>query len=172
MKSIALVHTVFFLSVFGAFGQTPAAEQIIAKAKVQASTEKKTIFLHFGASWCGWCKKLDVFLARADIKPVFEKYFVPVKLVVQENGKNKALENAGADALLRKLGGTDGLPYSAFLDAQGALIVNSNRDGQNIGYPAEPSEVDWFLQMMRKAAPRISEDDLKTIETALRGPKK
>ncbi len=52
MKSIALVHTVFFLSVFGAFGQTPAAEQIIAKAKVQASTEKKTIFLHFGASWC------------------------------------------------------------------------------------------------------------------------
>ena len=115
---------------------------------------------------------MDVFLARADIKPVFEKYFVPVKLVVQENGKNKALENAGADALLRKLGGTDGLPYSAFLDAQGALIVNSKRDGQNIGYPAEPSEVDWFLQMMRKAAPRISEDELKTIETALRGPKK
>src|SRR5206468_9360758 len=87
--------------------------------------KNKAIFLHFGASWCGWCKKLDAFLDRADIKPVFEKYFIPVKLVVQENQKNKALENPGAETLLKKLGGPGGLPYSAFLDAKGTLIVNS-----------------------------------------------
>ncbi|MDB6066199.1 MAG: hypothetical protein JWR26_2407 [Pedosphaera sp.] len=80
--------------------------------------------------------------------------------------------------MLTKLGGPAGLPYYAFLDAQGGLIVNSkrpsaaNKDGDNIGYPGDPGEVEWFLQMVRKAAPKMSEDDLKIIEAALRSPKK
>ena len=68
-------------------------------------------------------------------------------------------------------GGPAGLPYSAFLDARGSLIVNSKREGENIGYPAQPTEIDWFVEMMRKAAPKISDDDLKTIETALKTKK-
>jgi hypothetical protein len=52
------------------------------------------------------------------------------------------------------------------------LIVNSKRNGENIGYPGESQEIDWFLQMMKKAAPRISDGDLRTIETALRSFKR
>src|SRR5204862_8039576 len=105
------------------------------------------------------------------IKPVFEKCFVPIKLVVQENEKNKTLENPGAETLMKTLDGPAGLPYSAFLDARGSLIVHSKREGENIGYPAERSEIDWFVAMMRKAAPKISDDDLKIIETALKTQK-
>src|SRR5690242_3226680 len=114
---------------------TRSADEVLAPAKSNAAAENKTIFLHFGASWCGWCKKLDAFLERPEIKAVFEKHFVAVKLVVQENAKNKALENPGADELLKKLGGPAGLPYFAFLDAKGALIINSKRDGSNVGFP-------------------------------------
>jgi hypothetical protein len=107
---------------------------------------------------------------------VFEKYFVAVKLVVQENDKKKALENSGGDALLAKLGGPDGLPYSAFLDVHGGLIINSKRPSvvgneENIGFPAQPEEIDWLVKMMRKAAPQMASEDLKTIEDALRNPK-
>ena len=135
MKMIIPVLAVFSAIALLAYAEAPTADQVLAPAKAKAAAEHKAIFLHFGASWCGWCKRLDAFLDRPDIKPVFEKYFIPVKLVVQENDKNKALENPGADALLKDLGGPSGLPYSAFLDAKGALIVNSKRNGQNIGYP-------------------------------------
>jgi hypothetical protein len=97
-------------------------------------------------------RKLDAFLQQPDIKPVFERYFVPVKLV-HENEKNKSLENAGADALLRKLGGPSGIPYSAFLDANGGRRTGRDR----LVHANDP-----------EAAPKISEEDVKTIESALR----
>jgi thiol-disulfide isomerase/thioredoxin len=166
------------LSLTTVLAAPPSADDLIAGAKAKAAAEKKAIYVHFGASWCGWCKRLDAFLERPDIKPVFEKYFVPVKLVVQENEKNKALENAGAEAWLAKVGGPEGLPFSAFLDAKGAMIVNSKRSSQtgpaggNIGFPAQPAEIGWFVAMLKKAAPKIAEDDLKVIETALCARKK
>src|SRR5215467_582890 len=118
MKPVPFVITGLLLLPLATSAKTPSADEVLAPAKAKASAEKKAIFLHFGASWCGWCRKLDSFLGRPEIKPVFEKYFVPVKLVVQENEKNKALENPGAAALLNQFGGPEGLPYSAFLDAK------------------------------------------------------
>jgi thiol-disulfide isomerase/thioredoxin len=178
VMKLNLISVVLLLAITASLAAAPSADDVITQAKTKATADKKAIFLHFGASWCVWCKRLDAFLERPDIKPVFDKYFVPVKLVVQENEKNKALENAGADAWLKLVGGPEGLPFSAFLDRKGALIVNSKRvsgsgpGGGNIGFPSTPEEVGWFVAMMKKAAPQMAEADLKVIETALRTPKK
>ena len=173
----SLLFFLFCATLLSTAAAPPTAAQVLAEAKTKTGTEQKAIFVHFGASWCGWCRKLDAFLEAPEIKPVFEKYFVPVKLVVQESEKNKALENPGADALQKRLGGPAGLPYFAFLDRDGAMIVNSKRpsgagEGDNIGFPSEPQEVEWFMSMLKKATPRMAPDDIKIIETALRTPRK
>src|SRR4051812_12683729 len=100
MKTAIHLLAALTLVPLATFAKESSANEILTAAKTRASAEKKTIFVHFGASWCGYCKKLDAFLERADIKPVFEKYFVPVKLVVQE--KNKSLENGGGETILKK----------------------------------------------------------------------
>lgn len=150
----------------------PSANEVIAQAGKKAATEKKTVYLRFSASWCSWCKRHDAFLDQPAVKAAFEKYFVPVKLIVEESEANKALENPGAEEWLKKAGGPGGLPYSAFLDPKGNVIVNSQRvaekGGGNIGHPITPEEVDWFITMMKKAAPAMASEDLKVIETALR----
>jgi len=118
-----------FLIALGAPAQTaPSAEQVLAEAKTRAAAEHKTIFVHFGASWCGWCRRMDKFLETPEIRAAFEIHFVPVKLVVGEKEEKRNLNNAGAEVILEKVGGTNaGLPFSAFLDAKGELIVNSKR---------------------------------------------
>ena len=92
------------------------------------------------------------------------------RLVVNESPQNKRLENRGSDAVLKRLGGDNqGLPYFAFLDAKGDLLVNSRRDGRdNIGYPAQPEEIAWFMKMVRRAAPGLSDADARALEDALR----
>jgi hypothetical protein len=38
----------------------------------------------------------------------------------------------------------------------------------NIGYPAKPEEIDWFGEMLKKSAPLMSPDELRTIDEWLR----
>jgi hypothetical protein len=97
---------------------------------------------------------------------------------VQESEGKKALETPGGDELLKTLGGPSGLPYFAFLDEKGALIVNSMRPGEggkspeNIGHPDQPEEVDWFMAMVAKAAPRMTHEEAGRLEKWLRNQKR
>lgn len=167
MKRFLASWFLLAMSAWVVLAAPPSAEESLRAAKAKAVSEHKSIFVHFGASWCVWCKHLDQFLEKPEVKPVFEKYFVPVKLVVHENEKNKGLENTGAEDLEKKWGGPAGLPYSAFLSADATLIADSKMDGNNIGYPATPGEIAYFIKLMKRAAPTMTAEDAKVIETAL-----
>jgi len=178
MRTLRLVATTFLLGATAALAQTPpSAEQVLAGARVKAAADHQAIFLHFGASWCGWCRRLDTFLDAKAIRPLLEKHFVVAKLDVQESGEKQSLENPGAVAMLGRFGGTDqGLPYFVFLDVKGEVITTSKCPtaakpaGDNIGYPSEQEEIALFLALLRRAAPEFTIDELKTIEHWLAQP--
>ena len=159
--------------------QPPSAAAVLDQAKVQATQGHRVILAIFHASWCGWCKKFDSFLDSADVKPIAEKYFVRAYFTIQEHEESKALNTPGGDELVATLGGPKdpGLPFFAFVDSQGAPIVNSigpDKAGNlsNIGHPAQPEEVDWFMAMLKKAVPAMTPEEAATFEKYLRDQKK
>jgi hypothetical protein len=98
--------------------------------------------------------------------------------VGEEVAGNASKNNPGSEDLLVKLGGVHsggtGVPFIFIIDPQGTIIATSERPvagqktGENIGYPTEPEEIDWFMKMTKKGAPALSEEEAHTIEDWLR----
>jgi thioredoxin-related protein len=155
----------------------PGADQVLAQARMQASEQHKNIFLIFSASWCGYCRKLDALLASPEVNPIIARHYVIARLSVSEEYRrvNPKPNSPGAEELVSKLGGPKGpVPFFAFLDSNGKLIINSCRPvkdkpaGENIGFPVEPNEIAWFMTMLRKGAPDLTRDEALVIESSLR----
>jgi len=158
----------------------PKADDVVKEAKLKAVDKNKVIYLIFGASWCEACHQLDAFLAAPEVAAIFEKYFIVAKVNVGEGAAGHPnWDNPGSDSLMMKYGGVSsngeaGLPFIAILDQKAKLIANSNKPGkskargESTGFPTEPEEINWFLSMLKKAAPVITEDESSTIREGLR----
>jgi thioredoxin-related protein len=166
MKKTSMVCSLLFLMALlssTAFGQkTPAsADRIMEQAKAQAKAEHKNIFLIFHASWCGWCKKMDGSMQDPATKDYFDKNFVIKHITVHETGDSVVLENPGGQRLLEAYGGGNtGIPYWLIFDQEGKLLADSKMrkagqsqaEGQNIGCPSIPAEVDAFIAILKKTS--------------------
>lgn len=98
-------------------------------------------------------------------------HYVTVRLVVNEGEEKKALENPGGGKVLETLGGAKaGLPFYGFLDAKGKKLADANamKDGQNIGYPATPEEIEAFEGLLKKTAPKMKSADRDKLIAALK----
>jgi thiol-disulfide isomerase/thioredoxin len=153
----------------------PTADQIFSQARATAIAQHKNILLVFSASWCGPCHMFEHFLNDPSNKPVMNKAFVIETLDVGERPTDtRHHDTPGAVALRASLGGaTAGYPYIIMLDSAGHPIINSLRPdpatpgGSNIGYPALPVEIAWFMQMLQKAAPNLTPQETATLHAWL-----
>ena len=159
LMSLALVAAIAAGPVRSQTTKPPSAQTVINAALKTAQAENKTLFVHFGASWCTWCKQLDAMLVSPEVGKLIADHFVLVNLTVQESDDKKSLENSGAQELMDKNGaGKAGVPYYLFLDQTGMKLADSLAmpKGGNIGYPATPEEIKTFEGLLPKAAPRMT----------------
>jgi hypothetical protein len=73
-------------------------------------------------------------------------------------------------ALAKEIRGGEegGIPWMVVLDGGGKRVVTSDGPKGNIGYPGEPGEIAWFLEMLGKAAKRLTPAEIKSIEQELK----
>ena len=175
VKRLLVAAVLLMVSPAGGFGaETPAAEAVLTEARATAAVGHKAIFIHFSASWCKWCRRLESFLHDPVVEPVLQRHFVLVRLVVRERDPNKHLDHAGGMEVLAKLGGAErGIPFMAVLGADGTMLANSlmkstdpeAKDGvDNLGYPGDAESIAHFLGMLRAGAPTMTADELKVLE--------
>ncbi len=138
------------------------ANEALKAASARAKSEGKLVFLHFGAPWCGWCHRLEDWLATPEVSSILSKAFVDLKVDTDRMPGGEALLKAHSK------GENGGVPWSEVLDCNGNALVNSNGPQGNIGYPAAAEEIAWFVEMLRKSNAKLSEDDIAALTESLR----
>lgn len=161
------ISLLFTQSVLSQNAKPRAADEILNTALQTAASPQRTVFLVFHASWCSWCKRLDAVLENPALKRIIEEHYVVTRLDVLESGeKIQTLENPGGRKIMNDFGGEkSGLPFYVFLDAKGKKIADSNvmaKDG-NIGYPGSAEEIAAFEKLLKKSAPRMSDEERSRI---------
>jgi len=140
----------------------PKAEDVLAAGTATAATEGKRVFLHFGAPSCDWCHKLDDWMAKPAIAAILAKEFVYVKVDTERM--------PGGQALLTKhrRSAGDTIPWIAFLAGDGTALTTSTGPTGNVGFPAQPDEIAWFVEMLRTGAVRLTAEDIAALEASLK----
>ncbi len=156
-----LVITLIFSTTNGhAQTKTPGTYSLIKKAKSVAVKTNKNIFVIFHASWCIWCHRMETAMNDETVKSFFDKNYMIQHLTVDERAEKEKSNNPGANELLTKYGGGEqGIPYWVIVDKNGNLLADSrlhSDDGQltgsNVGCPAKPEEVDYFIKVLKKTS--------------------
>lgn len=136
-----------------------SADKIVKDAMAEASQSHKNIFIIFHASWCGWCHKMDTAMNDNAVKSFFDKNYLIIHLTVDESPDKKNLENPGAAALRTQYHGDhQGIPYWFIIDKNGKFLADSRvieesgKQGNSVGCPAEPGEVDYFVRVIKKTS--------------------
>ena len=128
----------------------PSADSLVAVALKQAKAERKTLFVDFRASWCGPCTLLQKFLAAPETSPIINANFIVVPITVWERDDLAHLNNGGGEALMKKWGGGDSIPFYAYVDASGRKLAHGS------GYPDGQFDISELVDTMAGAALRIT----------------
>lgn len=137
-----------------------SAYETLDQAKAKAAKEDKLVFVHFSTPSCGWCKRLEAFMKRPAVAPLFKEHFVVAKI--------DQVEMPEGTELRKKLGGSDGgVPWYAMLSGQGEVLATATGPRGNIGYPVHDHEIAHFIDMLEQAAPNITAEERETVKSEL-----
>ncbi len=140
------------------------AADVLAAAMATAQKEQKRVFLHFGAPWCGWCHKLENWMARPEIAALLSKDFVDLKIDEDRMTGGKDLKEAQMATAGQKAGG---IPWFVFLDGDGKQLAHSTGPKGNTGFPYEPDEVAHFVTMLQAVKKNLTDADIAFLQKSL-----
>lgn len=138
----------------------PTSQATLDAALARAASEDKRVFLHFGAPWCGWCHKLEDFLAIPAIAEILGQDFIDVKIDTDRMA-------GGEEMLAKYCKKQGGIPWFVVLDSSGKPLATSDSAKGNVGYPVEPHEIEHFMSMLKQTVRRTTPEQLDKVHDSL-----
>jgi thiol-disulfide isomerase/thioredoxin len=164
-SSIKLGHDPVRLFKFLKSHEAPArAAGAVLKAGIDAAKSSgRQVFLHFGAPWCAYCRKLEDWMARPEVSALLSREYVDVKIDQDRmTGAKEVFERYKKDKK------SEGIPWIAIVDpATGKAIADSDGPAGNIGFPEKPEEVAHFIGMLRSSATKLGQAELAELQASL-----
>ncbi|MCC6320907.1 MAG: thioredoxin family protein [Phycisphaerales bacterium] len=138
------------------------AQRVLDDARSKAKERGLPLLLIFDEVADGWCVRLRAWLAKPEVRPIFDRHFVVTRIDVNRMTDGFKLMDvfAGDKAEVS--------PWYLFCDAQDkrlAPVVGSEDD--NLGFPTG-EEIPRFVAMLRRVAPKMTDDEATAIEASLR----
>ena len=99
-------------------------------------------------------------MASKEIAPILDKQFVTLKI--------DSDRMTGGQALLKKYqqkGG--GIPWFVFLDGDANPLATSDGPKGNVGFPAQPYEIEHFKVMLDTAKRQLTDQDITVLIKSL-----
>jgi Thioredoxin-like len=134
--------------------EKPDAERLLAGAVAKAKEENKKVFLQETGIYCAPCRLLSRFFERH--ASVLDQNYIYLKI-------DPARSIHGPEVIKRlKTDGSVGIPWIAILDQDGQVVASE------LGYPShEAKEIDEFVALFSKTAPRLTAEQLKDLRSDL-----
>ncbi len=137
------------------------AEALLSAALERAAREQKRLFVHFSTPSCYWCRRLEGWMAEAEVAPLFAKDYVDLMIDVERY--------TGAPEVLKRYSEKQpGWPWIVVLAADGkALVDGYYAPGKNMGFPSEDVEIAHFVSMLEKTRTNLTPAEVQTIKQSL-----
>ncbi len=136
------------------------ANVLLQKAVAQGTMEKKMVFLHFGAPWCGWCHIMEDWMAEPEVQAILGKVFVDLKVDTDRM-------IGGPDLLETYCKKQGGIPWFALVSPEnGSVVVNSDGPSGNIGFPSTDEEIEYFVSMLQTTK-GFSAEEIQSLSESL-----
>jgi len=137
------------------------AKLVVEEAVSRAAADDKRVFLRFGAPWCGWCHKLDDWLAGQEVATALGRDFVLAKIDVDRMTDGQAVMKR------YRTQDSQGIPWYTILDAKGKKLATADGPSGNTGYPFEPKEIDYFMGLVQAQSRRIEAGQIEQLRKSL-----
>lgn len=139
----------------------PDAREELDAALATAGRENKRVLVQVGGPGCGWC----IYLARYldSQKELIGKDYVWLKIDSRMPHGKDVIGEVRKDQ-------SGGIPWMAILAPDGSILVTSDSEEGNIGYPAEKSGKEYFEHMLRSTRQQLSDDQITTLISAIPEP--